>query len=194
MGTSGSREAYVDPRAARTRRAVLHAAAGIIATDGTAGLTHQRVAERAGVGRATIYRHWPTTADLLYDAMSEVDEPLFRNPGGSLVAWLRRDLRRVAVDIAQPAAVQFVAFLVGRPALDPAAAELRQRLLERSAAVLAVGLRDGLAAGELHSSPDPEDLMACLVGPLLFRVVHEGRRATDRFIDSVIDQALAPYR
>jgi AcrR family transcriptional regulator len=37
--------------------------------DGYDGMTVDRVAERAGVGRATIYRRWPTKADLLVDAI-----------------------------------------------------------------------------------------------------------------------------
>jgi len=122
MVETSAADPYIDPRAVRTRRVVLEAAAAIIATDGAGAITHQRVAERAGVGRATLYRHWPTAADLLYDAMGEVDEPLFRRPTGPLKGWLRRELRRVAVDIGQPNSVQFLAFLVSRSPMEPAAA------------------------------------------------------------------------
>jgi AcrR family transcriptional regulator len=37
--------------------------------DGYDGMTVDRVAERAGVGRATVYRRWPSKADLLVDAI-----------------------------------------------------------------------------------------------------------------------------
>src|SRR3982074_978239 len=37
--------------------------------DGYDGMTVDRVAERAGVGRATVYRRWPAQADLLGDAI-----------------------------------------------------------------------------------------------------------------------------
>lgn len=171
----------------------MEAAAAIIAADGAGAVTHQRVAERAGVGRATVYRHWPTAGDLLYDAMGEVDEPLFRNQRGRLKPWLRRELRRVAVDIGQPASIQFLAFLVSRSHLEPPAAALRRNLVDRSIAPLTAALDRAVESGELTSAPDPQDLLAHLVGPLLFRVVHQGQRATNRFIDDVIEQSLAPY-
>ena len=193
MVETSAADPYVDPRAVRTRRVVLEAAAAIIATDGAGAITHQRVAEHAGVGRATLYRHWPTAADLLYDAMGEVDEPLFRRPTGPLKGWLRRELERVAVDIGQPNSVQFLAFLVSRSPMEPAAAAFRGNLIERSVAPLAAALNSAVESGELARSPDADDLLARLLGPLLFRVVHEGRRATNEFIDSVIEQALAPY-
>jgi AcrR family transcriptional regulator len=37
--------------------------------DGYDGMTVDRIAERAGVGRATIYRRWPTKTDLIVDAI-----------------------------------------------------------------------------------------------------------------------------
>jgi len=43
---------------------MLRAAAAILEEEGPTGVTHQRVAERAGVGRATAYRHWPQPVDL----------------------------------------------------------------------------------------------------------------------------------
>jgi AcrR family transcriptional regulator len=54
---------HVDPRVVRTRLAVLEAATMLLRTEGPGAVTHARVAEAAGVGRATIYRHWPDQGD-----------------------------------------------------------------------------------------------------------------------------------
>ena len=183
-----------DPRIARTRRVVIDAVAAILAEEGAGAVTHQRVAERAGVGRATLYRHWPSAADLLYDALGAVEEPLLRRGVGPLAAWLGGELRRAAVEIGQPSALQFQAVLIGRAQLDPAAAELRDQLVARNAAILTAAVTRAVERGELTAEPDPLDLLAALLGPLIFRVVLEGRPASDDFVDAVIDCALAPWR
>ena len=55
----------LDPRVDRTRRAVMDAVGSLIANERIDSVSHQGVAEVSGVGRATLYRHWPTPADLL---------------------------------------------------------------------------------------------------------------------------------
>lgn len=179
-----------DPRIDRTRRAVIDAVVAILADEGAEAVTHQRVAEVSGVARATLYRHWPTAADLLYDVLGEVDPPLLRPGAGPLVAWLQAELQHAAVEMAQPAAVQFVSVLIGRADLDPGAAELRRRILDHNVMNLATAVARADERGELDGEPDPHWLTAQLLGPVLFRVIIEGRPASDDFIDEVIDRAL----
>lgn len=194
MVSGSSVQPTLDPRAARTRERVLRAVSALLAEGGAAAVTHQRVAERAGVGRATVYRHWPTAADLLYDGLALVDEPLLRHGDGPLEVWLREQLRRAAVDIAQPNSVQFNAALMSRARTEPAAAALRDALVERTTAPLRAALARAVANGELVGEPDADILLAGLLGPLMFHVVMAGRTATDAFIDEVIDRALTPFR
>ncbi len=59
-----------DARIARTRSQVLSAARRLHQEFGAEAVTHVRVAEESGVGRTTIYRHWPDTTSLLIDALS----------------------------------------------------------------------------------------------------------------------------
>lgn len=59
----------IDPRVARSRAAVLDAAAGLVAESGLGGLTVQAVVERSGVARSTIYRQWDTVEALAGDAL-----------------------------------------------------------------------------------------------------------------------------
>ncbi|MEA2667350.1 MAG: hypothetical protein QOJ33_284, partial [Chloroflexota bacterium] len=58
------------PRSSRTEKAILRAAGEIVLeTDGLAGMTIEGVAERAGVGKASIYRRWPSKGALAFDAV-----------------------------------------------------------------------------------------------------------------------------
>src|SRR6266705_779576 len=69
-----------DPRAARSREAILAAAYDLLAREGPGAITHQRVAQQAGVGRATIYRHWADPEDLLRDVLYTAKLPFFAAP------------------------------------------------------------------------------------------------------------------
>lgn len=62
--------ANTDKRFLRSRAAALDAAVDIIATRGVEDVTHQNVAEAAGLGRATMYRHWPTRTELIVDTLT----------------------------------------------------------------------------------------------------------------------------
>jgi len=50
-------------------QAILRAAAELLAADGGAPITVAAIAERAGVGKQTIYRWWPSKSAVLLDAM-----------------------------------------------------------------------------------------------------------------------------
>src|SRR5436853_514718 len=80
----------------RTPAAILTAARMLLVRDGPAGVTHQRVAAEAGVGRATVYRHWPRPEQLLLDVMAGVDLPFFREPTVPVRPWLAKQLHRLA--------------------------------------------------------------------------------------------------
>src|SRR3569833_2034985 len=91
-----------DPRAVRSRDAILAAARDLLRDHGPAAVTHQRVAERAGVGRATVYRHWSNPDQLLLAAMGGTDMPFFREPSSPVREWLRGELRRLSDGRARP--------------------------------------------------------------------------------------------
>jgi len=176
--------------AARTQAAVHAALRSLFAEEGAAALTHQRVAQRAEVGRATIYRHWPRPVDLVMEALTVIGQPVFRSREGPLRAWLAEELARFAADLAQPAATQFLATVIGAADQVQAVADLRDELLRRISAVLRSGLAQAEAQGETVRRLDPGELLAQLLGPVIFRVAIQ-QAAVDRdFTDRLVDAAL----
>ncbi|MFC2153638.1 TetR/AcrR family transcriptional regulator, partial [Actinomycetota bacterium] len=59
----------VDPRIERTRTVVMRTAIDIVAERGFQGASIDAIAQRSGVARSTIYRHWPDKSDLLLEAI-----------------------------------------------------------------------------------------------------------------------------
>ncbi|WP_336084036.1 TetR/AcrR family transcriptional regulator [Nocardia sp. SSK8] len=57
--------------AARNRRAILDATAALLAEHGAAGVTMERVAAAAGVGKGTIFHRFGSRSGLLYELVAE---------------------------------------------------------------------------------------------------------------------------
>ena len=70
-----------NPRVRRTRDRMLAAARELLAETGPAGLTYSVLAERAGVTRQTLYRHWPAKSGLLVDLILEGSDGGYPEPG-----------------------------------------------------------------------------------------------------------------
>jgi AcrR family transcriptional regulator len=188
---AGSSGVAVDPRVARTREAVQQAVRELVGTDGIEAVTHARVAELAGVGRASVYRHWPDRTHLLLDALAELREPDDPAATGDLRADLARELTRLREVLASPSFVpQFLA-LLGRAEWEPELAALKAEMLANGTARLRHVLDDAVARGAIASDLDLDDAVASLAGPLFFRRVLAGGSVTPRFADAVIDRFLS---
>jgi AcrR family transcriptional regulator len=75
---------YVSPRVERSRRRALWAGREILLNEGWDALTQRRVAEVAGIGRATVYRHWPDRISLLVDVCTTEANRVHTVPTGDL--------------------------------------------------------------------------------------------------------------
>src|SRR3954452_824138 len=88
--------------AARTEE-LLRVTLDLAAEVGYAGLTIEAVARRAGVGKHTVYRRWPSKAALLLDALSRVwTTDLDYHDTGDVRADLREQFLRSAPALASP--------------------------------------------------------------------------------------------
>src|SRR5690349_257796 len=182
-----------DPRAARSREAILAAAFDLLAREGPGAITHQRVAQQAGVGRATVYRHWAAPEDLLRDVLFSAELPFFAAPALPLRPWLHAELRQLADELALPAVASLAIALMQqtRPAGGAGAGPHRHvtAITERLAAAFALAVD----AGELDTAPDPALAAAHLIGPLIYRTTLQAAAVPDRLLTEVID-AVAHWR
>src|SRR5438093_7569838 len=78
-------------RSRRAENAILEATVAILGEVGFGGLTIDGIAARAGVGKATIYRHWSSKAEVAVEACKAFIPPLPDPDTGSL----REDVRAV---------------------------------------------------------------------------------------------------
>lgn len=175
-----------DPRALRSKEAILQAARQLLLDGGPSAVTHVRVAAYAGVGRATIYRHWPKTEQLLAEAMATVPMPFFALPTDPVRDWLRTELTVIArqLDLDD---VRAVATTLANTALwDPQMAARRETFARVLAERLAAALDNAQTHGQLRLNVDSSAAAALLLGPLYYRSTIEHRPTDEHLIDTAI--------
>jgi AcrR family transcriptional regulator len=173
-----------NPRVRRTRERILAAARELLAEVGPAGLTYSLLAERAGVTRQTLYRHWPARPALLLSLILEGADGGYPEPGDDpavvAAAWLA-SLRDGLRDQARRIAVLGVA---AQADSDPDGAQALAQLADYGLGALNELLKpSGITIGG--------DEYALLTGPVLARIFFERRPVTDEFIASVVARWLA---
>ncbi len=156
------------PRSAQAEQAILAAALDLIAERGPEGLGIEQVAARAGVGKATIYRRWPGTEDMLLDAIGSLGSDLPVPQGRSVRADLVALLDAFCREAADPRRARLFALLQGEGVRYPRLlARYTEAVVQPRQAVVASVLRRGLATGELREDTDIEAATFLLNGAVL---------------------------
>src|SRR6266700_5924675 len=107
------------PRSEKARKAVILSTLALLKRVGFNELSIESVAARAGVGKATIYRWWPTKADLVIASfVFAVEEELRFPSGGPVLASVHEQMRRWALIFRSPLG-QIVATVIGAGQSDP---------------------------------------------------------------------------
>jgi AcrR family transcriptional regulator len=175
----------------QAERAIIAAALDEFAEAGPQGLAIEKVAAKAGVGKATIYRRWPTKEDLLLDAISAMPVELPEPKGESVREDLTALLDAMGRESGDPRWARQFALLLGDGALYP---RLLERYLEavvepRREMVRNVLLR-GVATGELRDETNIEAAVDLLTGAVLARPKTSRDRADRGYARRIVDELL----
>lgn len=189
-----------DPRVVRSRAAVVTGAAELLLEDGPGAVTVDAVVQRTGVARSTIYRHFPTSTDVLraaVDAVLPVAVPLEELvPQGAaaapehLRAALARRLHVTADQLSTAAWTRALPALLELVARDPSLEEHRAQIVARHREPLEELLRAVRDAGLLPADADLAVVAARLLGPLFYRRLISGEPLTHELCDHLVDAVL----
>jgi AcrR family transcriptional regulator len=184
------RTSDVDVRVRHSKDVVMATTYALLSEEGLAGVTVDAVARRSGVAKTTIYRHWPSREALLLDACAQMG-PHFDSPdAGSFPNDLRALAQRVVEQLLSgPYAAILVSLMDAaerNPDLAALLAAAQTKLVEAVRTVLARA-RD---RDELHRLPDPSDVAALIVGPLLYRRLFSHEPLAEGFFRLVIDNVV----
>lgn len=180
-------------RAARVVADVLRATSEELSRVGYAALRIEDVARRSEVNKTTIYRRWPTKAELVAAALQSLSiQPEVTDTGtlrGDLLSYLRRYAAFAASSLGRGISRMMLAERT-HPELDPIARALRERYRRSRAAIV----ERGVARGELPAGTSAALVAELVFAPVYVRLVTHSGRADDAFLCSVIDVVLAGAR
>jgi AcrR family transcriptional regulator len=179
------------PRSEQADQAIIDAALSLFAESGPEGLCIERVAAKAGVGKATIYRRWPGKEDLLLDAIAALKAPLPEPAGRSAREDLVTLLGAMCRETADPRRARQFALLMGEGAKYPRLmARYSETVLEPRREVIRTVLRRGIDTGELRPDLDVDAALFMLIGAVVARRGHEQHPVSPEYAERIVDELL----
>ena len=164
------------PRSAEADQAILRAALELLASDGYAALTMERVRERAGVGKATLYRRYGSKEELARAAIANLnsDIPMPRDTG-SIAGDFAATAQVFLAGAARTGALVLMPRLLSEVAGDPDMHALfSEHLVEPRRRVVRGIVERAKARGEIRADVDSDLAVDLMVGPFIYRVIIGG--------------------
>ena len=183
----------IDPRVAQTRRAVHAATLAVIAESGVQAATVERIADRAGVSRSTVYRRWPSLAQLYFEAFGTLARRAPQPVQGDTATELLRYLTDYADRLNDDTYCSVLVALLDAAWRNPELALVRGTLFDERSSRAAAIVDAGIAAGRLRTDLDRRQALDAIVAPFLYRRVVEQQRLTRQDVRRLRDDVLARF-
>jgi AcrR family transcriptional regulator len=159
----------IDPRITRSRQVILQAVLDELSEVGYGALTIESTARRAGVGKATIYRHWPDKIALIADAFKLLQRQ--RDPdlvSGPPREKLERILRHVADVVSDSPFSSCLPALIEGAERDRAVRRFHHQFQAEARKPAIALISSGVATGDFPPRIDPEIAVFALLGAIFF--------------------------
>ncbi|MFI6416991.1 TetR-like C-terminal domain-containing protein [Streptomyces sp. NPDC050842] len=177
------------------RTAVLEAAIEELTTTGYTGLTVERVAQRAGVHKTTIYRNWKDVDGLVADALAGHFAGGIPIPDtGTVEGDLRALARSLVATMTTRAGRALLAAVLSDAVRLPQLAEVKRALFDDRFRRAEPVVTRAVERGELPEHTDATELLKTLAAPLYFRLVFTGEPVDATTADRAVHVALAAAR
>jgi AcrR family transcriptional regulator len=185
-------------RSDRARTAILDATAELITEAGYARLSIEAIAARAGVGKQTIYRWWPSKGAVVFDALLKLQE----DQGGAevpmsddLAADIALLLRETARGLVDPRLDGVYRALAAEIQDDPALnREMLDRLLGPLLAATRQRIVDGQEAGQIDGAIEAAIAVELLFGPMFHRWLLRTAPLDDAYADALAAHVVRALR
>jgi AcrR family transcriptional regulator len=176
------------PRSAQANQAILSAALEELAEVGFEALSIESVAARAGVGKTTIYRRWPSKMELAVEALGMVHTEVPVIDTGNFRDDILTMLKG-AFHVRATLVEQLLLKVMGEVKSNP---EVFRVFMERQVgprfARIYQMIDRAKARGELRQEIDPSIIMALAAGPFFFQILFAGILTTPSSSPEQVEQ------
>jgi AcrR family transcriptional regulator len=177
-------------RSRRSEEAILDATLALLGEVGFSGLTVDGIAARAGVGKATIYRHWPGKAHLVVEAFRSRIPPMPAPDTGSLRGDLLTVVGHMVQGLGHSPLSRILPALVEASEQDPELERLFKKFGAERRAVLIGVLERAAARGELREGLDLDLALELVIGPIFARRLVIRKPLTRSYGEAVVEAVL----
>jgi len=180
---------------AASHAVIMDAVYALLQVQSVRDLTMEAVAKRAGVGKPTLYKWWPTKATLVLAMLCERMAPKLEKP---TVLTAEESLRFRARSLIKAFNGPFggiVAGLIAEGQSEPAVLqEFFDRWISPRRNATITDLQRGRDAGELRSETEPELLNDAIFGAIYYRMLLRSGPLTRRFGEDLVEQVILGHR
>lgn len=171
-GSTQVRRGRGRPRDPGTDDRITRAAAELLLQRGFDRTTVDDVAARAGVGKATVYRRWPSKEDLAVAAMETLYSAEMPEPDtGSIRSDLAASYRAVLTFVNTPEGAAFLRTSIAESVRDGRIAALYRSSTERREQQSRATFERAIARGEVRPEIDVDSAVQWLGGLLAIRAI-----------------------
>ncbi len=186
-------------RSERARAAILRSALDLCREQGFPGMTMEGIARRAGVGKQTIYRWWPSKAAVILEGLNEEIGSVTDFPStDDLVSDLGTQMTGVAKLLASERFSPYSRGLIPAAQNDPDVAKaLLEELVEPRVEACRARLERAQQEGQLRPDVDLDDVVELIYAPLYYRLLLHTRPVKPAMVDSILRlsfEGLAPKK
>ncbi len=157
-----------DPRIEQTRQLVFAATLALMAEHGSSAITVERIAERSGVARSTIYRRWPDLPRLYFEAFSQLRDQREHVVTGDLEADLANYIADTAAHLNDPTYFSIAVFLMANAAASEHYAQLHLELFTLAGSRGAAVFQTGIDRGTIRPDTDVWAAADAVRAPLVY--------------------------
>jgi AcrR family transcriptional regulator len=175
-------------RSEESRQAIIAAAVELTLEVGYAGLTIEGIAAQSGAGKQTIYRWWPSKADVLLEALATKADLHIPVPDEGTY---ETDLRRFLADSfelgRQPQVVDLLRALMAEAQINAEFGErFRETFLRHRRDALGAILTHARDRGDLPPIPPPETVIDIVFGTLWYRILATRRAVDQQLVEELV--------
>ncbi len=183
------------PRDPETDGRITAAAAQLLLERGFDKTTVDDVAAAAGVGKATVYRRWPSKEDLAVAAMETLYSVQIPEPDtGSIEGDLAASYRAVLEFVNSPQGQAYLRMSIAESVRDPRIAALYKDATERREAESRRTFERAIARGEVRPDIDIDAAVQWLGGLLATRAITHRPMPGVEDVDALVEFALRGVR
>jgi AcrR family transcriptional regulator len=173
----------------RSHQAILKATAELLEEKGYRDICIEAIASRAGVGKQTIYRWWPSKAAVVMEAYSEKATQNIPTPDtGSVKQDLYQILQQLFAMLTTTTTGTAVTGLIAEAQMDASLAEaFREQFIKCRRAATRTILERGIARGELRPDLNLELVIDAIYGPIWYRLLLKHAALDDAFAEELVN-------